>query len=337
MTDRETWLSERRKGIGGSDVAAILGLNPYRTAVDVYNDKLGLVQEDISNKPAVYWGIKLEQEVSSEFQLRTKMKVQRVNHMFHDPEEPWMLANIDRAIINPEIQKNVRVIEDPEKIKAANGRLMTTDIAFEAKTCSSYKRDEWGDSQESEILSGKILTEHEIPLYYETQIQWYCGILHLRGMYLSVLLGGQDYRMYWIPARPDVFEVIKEKCKAFWYENVLKEIPPEPVSLEDVAKLYGKSEPTSIEADELLAVDYGELVRLDSEMKLLKKQSDELKERIGIAMKENEVLTLGGKKVLTYKTQVSSRFDTTTFKAQRPQDYLAFVKKTETRVMRICK
>ena len=40
---REEWLEWRRKGIGGSDVAAIMGISPFRTARDIYYDKLKIV------------------------------------------------------------------------------------------------------------------------------------------------------------------------------------------------------------------------------------------------------------------------------------------------------
>lgn len=238
---RAAWLKGRRTGIGGSDVAAVLGLNPWKTPLDVWNDKLGLSEDKEMSEPA-YWGTVLEDTVAKEFQLRTGKRVQKVSHQFADPETPWAIANIDRAIINPTIAKRVRPLEMTEKEIAKYGnRPITTDIAFEAKTAHAFTADLWGPSQELEIQQNNLRTEHEIPLYYETQIQWYCGILRLRGMYLAVLIGGSDFRMYWIDARPDVFQVIKEKCSAFWNNHVLTKTPPEPINIEDVLKLYGKS------------------------------------------------------------------------------------------------
>lgn len=101
---RAAWLEGRRTGIGGSDVAAVLGLNPWKTPLDVWNDKLGLSEDKGMTEPA-YWGTVLEDTVAKEFQLRTGKKVQKVSHQFADPETPWAIANIDRAIINPEIAK----------------------------------------------------------------------------------------------------------------------------------------------------------------------------------------------------------------------------------------
>ena len=337
---RAAWLEGRRRGIGGSDVAAVLSLNPWKTPLDVWNDKLGLSEEKGMSEPA-YWGTVLEDTVAREFQQRTGMKVQKITHQFADPENDWMIANIDRAIINPEIARKIRPllnVEEIERYADITGveRPINTDIAFEAKTAHAFTADLWGPSQELEIKQNNIKTEHVIPLYYETQIQWYCGILKLRGMYLAVLIGGSDFRMYWIDARPDVFQVIKEKCAAFWNNNVLTKAPPEPINIEDVLKLYGRSNGKSIEAQGDLAINYGEYARLNGEIKELKKQQDAVKARIAIGMKDNEILTLDGKKVLTYKTQTSKRFDSDSFREDHLDDYYDYLKESSTRVMRVC-
>ena len=337
---RAAWLEGRRTGIGGSDVAAVLGLNPWKTPLDVWNDKLGLSEDKGMSEPA-YWGTVLEDTVAREFQQRTGMKVQKVTHQFVDPECDWMIANIDRAIINREIAKKVRPLLDVEEIERyANitgvERPINTDIAFEAKTANAFTADLWGPSQELEIRQNNLRTEHVIPLYYETQIQWYCGILKLRGMYLAVLIGGSDFRMYWIDARPDVSQVIKEKCSAFWNNYVLTKTPPEPINIEDVLKLYGRSNGKAIEAQGDLAINYGEYARLNGEIKELKKQQDAVKAKIAIDMKDNEILTLDGKKVLTYKTQTSKRFDSDSFKQEHLNDYFDYLKESTTRVMRVC-
>lgn len=86
-------------------------------------------------------------------------------------------------------------VEEIERYANITGveRPINTDIAFEAKTANAFTADLWGPSQELEIRQNNLRTEHVIPLYYETQIQWYCGILKLKGMYLAVLIGGSDF------------------------------------------------------------------------------------------------------------------------------------------------
>lgn len=336
---RAEWLEGRRQGIGGSDVAAVLGLSPYKTPLDVWNDKLGL-SEDHEPSEAAYWGTTLEDTVAKEFQKRTGYKVQRVDHQFSDPENAWMICNIDRAIVNPKIAARVRPLKTEKEIQTyaeltGVERPINTDIAFEAKTAGAYLNKLWGPSQELEIQQGNVTTEHVIPLYYETQVQWYCGILKLRGMYLGVLIGGSDYRMYWIESRPDVFEAIKEKCKTFWFENVLKKVPPEPTNIKDVLKLYGKTNGETLEAQGDLVVDVGEYVRVDGQIQELNKQKNALKNKVCCQMKDFEAVSIGGKTVITFKQQKTKRFDIEKFKREHLDLYLAYLKETSTRVMRL--
>ena len=68
---RQEWLQERKKGIGGSDAAAIIGLNPYMTNVDLWEIKTGRKeQEDISNKPCVKYGTEAEGPLRELFKLQ---------------------------------------------------------------------------------------------------------------------------------------------------------------------------------------------------------------------------------------------------------------------------
>ena len=66
--NREEWLNERRSGIGGSDAAAVMGLNPWKSPLDVYLDKTGQLMESPDN-PALYWGRVLEEVVAREYSL----------------------------------------------------------------------------------------------------------------------------------------------------------------------------------------------------------------------------------------------------------------------------
>ena len=130
--------------------------------------------------------------------------------------------------------------------------------------------------------------------------------------------------------------MIKEKCSRFWNENVLKKIPPDPINIDDVLQLYGKSNGKAVEAQGELAIDYGEYARIAGEIKELKKQQDALKTKLAIGMKDNEILTLDGKKVLTYKTQSRKFFDMDSFKEDHLDDFFDYLKESSTRVMRVC-
>lgn len=95
--DREKWLEERKKGLGGSDAAAILGLNPYRTARDVWADKMGLTGE-VEITPAMQRGIVLEPVASDLYVEETGRSVRRQPLKRH-PDYDFILGNVDRQVL----------------------------------------------------------------------------------------------------------------------------------------------------------------------------------------------------------------------------------------------
>ena len=109
---REEWLVVRKQGIGSSDAAAAVGLNPYKSQLELWLEKTGrdtslpkLDPQD-EDSPA-YWGNILEPIVATHYTKRSGHRVRRVNAVLQhpDPKLAWMLANIDREVIGaPEVQ-----------------------------------------------------------------------------------------------------------------------------------------------------------------------------------------------------------------------------------------
>ncbi len=96
--ERNEWLEYRRAGIGGSDAPVIMGVNPWRSPMDLWLEKTGEYTEDIDNE-AMYWGRTLEDIVAREFVKRTGKKVRRRNAILKHKKYSWMLANVDRLIV----------------------------------------------------------------------------------------------------------------------------------------------------------------------------------------------------------------------------------------------
>ena len=107
---RNDWLAVRQSGIGSSDAAAAVGLNPYRSALELWMDKTGrggaLPQVDPNDEMSpMYWGTLLEPIVAAHYTKRTGRKVRRVNAVLQHPDHPWMLANLDREVLgDPSVQ-----------------------------------------------------------------------------------------------------------------------------------------------------------------------------------------------------------------------------------------
>lgn len=99
--EHEQWLQARKKGIGGSDIAAIMGQNPYKTPYELWLEKTGRAESDPDNA-AMYWGRVLEDVVADEFVERTGKKIARRKMVQKD----FVIANVDRVI-----QKESAILE----------------------------------------------------------------------------------------------------------------------------------------------------------------------------------------------------------------------------------
>jgi putative phage-type endonuclease len=107
--DRQQWLEVRRGGIGSSDAAVAVGLNPYKSQLALWMDKTGraIEHEDAAEDMGDprYWGTLLEPYVAAAYQRKTGRRVRKVNAVLQHPTFPFMLANLDREIVgDPDVQ-----------------------------------------------------------------------------------------------------------------------------------------------------------------------------------------------------------------------------------------
>ena len=150
---KEEWRKERKKGIGGSDVGAILGLNEYKSAFDVYYEKIGAKNEKVLTDKArvtMEIGNRLEDLVAEMFQERHP-SIQVINDktMYQHEKYPFMLANTDRILILPDGMKAI----------------------MECKTVTYA--DEWENTDFCKGIKGKC------PLSYEYQGRHYMATLDI--------------------------------------------------------------------------------------------------------------------------------------------------------------
>ena len=312
---RQDWLALRQSGIGGSDIAAIIGVSPYATAYDVYQSKTQPVNEETSEFAC--WGTVLEDTVAREFSKRSGLKIQNVNFLMRHPEHRWAIANIDRAIINPAIKGNVRF---------KDGKL-TTDQIVEIKTASEYVGKNWG-LEESD----------EVPDQYQCQAQWYMGVTDTQVCHMAVLIGGNKYRQYKIERHQDFIDYLFEAAESFWINNVLAGVEPDATTLQNAKDKYPRHNPDTtldVEPD-------SEAAKVFEHYEALKAQEKEVKAALELAqtdlicqIQDNEALAIDGEVVATYKVQTSNRFNSSQFKKDMPELAEKYNKQSESRVMRV--
>lgn len=303
----------RRLGIGGSDVATVLGLNKYQSPYQLWLEKTGRETSDVQSEPA-YWGTTLEDVVAKEFQKRTGLKVQKVNKQLVHPEHDWVRANIDRAVINPEISGNVRL---------KDGKL-TTDQILECKTANAYLAKLWGENDD------------EIPDYYMTQCQWYMGITGAEICHLAVLIGGQDFRTYRILFDQELFDMLFEECRKFWFDHVLADVAPQPTTFDDIAHKWQKHEDgKTLTADSNLLEKINEFKDLKATIKQAEEELDGLKLEICTAFGDCEMIVgHDDKKLMTYKYQERTTIDSKRLKAENPELWQQYATTSGSRVLR---
>ena len=130
-TAYEEWLQNRRKSLGGSDAAAILGLNPYKNNVDLWREKTGrIIPEDIGYKPYVKYGKEAEQYLTSLFSLdfpQYEVKGNDDYTVYHHPQYPFLAGTLDGELTEKETGRK-GILE-----------IKTTNIL------QSMQREKWND------------------------------------------------------------------------------------------------------------------------------------------------------------------------------------------------
>lgn len=283
--DRAAWLAERQAGIGGSDVAAILGLSPWASAVDVYLSKVEPVEDRDLGEPA-YWGNVLEKVVADEYTLRTGRPAWSVNATLRVPSMPWLLANIDRAV--------------GEKADVLDGRLVGADGILECKTASAFKSSDWGRDGDDD----------EVPVHYAAQCMHYLAVTGLDWCDVACLIGGQRFVTKRINRDEDTIAAMIAKVADFWHQHVLARVPPPPTSAADVLRLYPQDDGAAVEAGEQALLAYNQAVALRQQIEALETELEGHTEALKLALGPCAALTLDGKPIVTWKAaKASARTD----------------------------
>lgn len=302
--NHQDFLAARQSGIGGSDIAAILGLSKFKTALDVYHSKTAPAPEPEKPAEHLYWGHALEAPIAARFGEETGYTICRQPEIRRHPQHDWAIANADGLILAREGGEPVGILE--------------------IKTSSAYAAKSWSADD----------AEH-IPVEYFAQVQWYLEIFDLDMAYLAVLIGGSDYRHYRIERDRELAAHLIEQGSRFWHDHVLANIPPAPQTPDDLLKLYPQDSGDSAEADTETLIAYNELTALKAQMKILEGQIAEREDLLKTKIGQHAVMRHNGQKLFSWKTQSSNRFDSKRFQAAHPDLYQQFLKPSETRVLRI--
>ena len=296
---REDWLKYRTRGIGGSDVSVIAGINPFRSAYQLWLEKTGQVepgQEDDIENEYTHFGSLLEPIVRKEFMERTGIKVRQKHMLLQSEEYPFMIADLDGVIS-----------QDGEH------------AIFEAKTASAYRQDVW---------------ENEVPAPYILQVQHYMAVTGMDKTYIAALVGGNHFFHYVVERDNEMIAKIILMEKIFWEENVLGGKEPVPDGSEATTdyfnKKFGNSNGQTIKLPDEALSACEEYERLSKQLKEVEQLKDAAANLLKSYLKEAESGTVGDRKV-TWKQIGKSYVDGKRLKAEKPDIYEDYLKSTSYR------
>ena len=309
---KDEWLMKRKCGIGGSDASSILGLNPYRSSMAVYIDKIdeeirynqednGLKENVVSKNNKTNYkmelGNKLKGFVASEFMLRTGKKVRSINGILRNDKYPFAIANIDRAVVG--------------------------EKAFlECKVTNSFNKKEWSKT---------------VPIHYQIQMNHYMAVTGASHCYVAALIGNEELVIHKLEKDEEMIDEIMKLEEMFWNNCVLGDDFPMPDGSSDYSKtldiLYKNSKQEELilfEAESILE-RYNEVVKL---YKDFEKEKKAIEQYLKLQMQNYEIAYVGDRKI-TWKKQERNTIDTTRLKKEHPEIVAGYMKTTTSRVLKI--
>lgn len=284
LTDEQ--LKIRSKGLGGSDIGAMLGLSPWKSPMDLWAEKTGrVIPDDIGEKDFIIFGNLLEDIVAREFARRLDKKCHRRKKTITHKKYDFMLGNIDRKVVGE-------------------------SAVLEVKTASAWCQQQWGE-----------IGTDDVPLYYLTQGVHYMAVLDVDVCYFAVLIGGNEFRWYEVHRDADIEKSLIEKEAEFW-RLVLSNSPPDPRSFPDVCTLYPKDSGSGIVATDSIFEKLGQYEKLRQEIEQKKTAQEMVKMAICEFMGNAGRLTdRAGSKLATWISHTRSTPSTILLKERYPEIY----------------
>ena len=296
IENREAWLKVRNDSIGGSEAAAIVGMNPWKSEYTLWLEKTGQSQqEDISENECVHFGTILEQVVADEFCRKESKKVRKCG-LFRSNKYPFMTASFDRLLVGE-------------------------DAGLECKTSNAFKREEWD--------------EGEIPPNYYVQCQHYMLVSGLPRWYIACLIGGNHFVSWVVERNDDDIAALEQAEIAFWdkvQRHIMPEVDGSESSTDSLKKMYkgGQAEPVMLPQESM------DLLKRLDELKALKSdidtQTKDIQNKLCAMLGDNEIGIIGegdNERKVTWKT-VNGRvtIDSKKLKKDLPDVFEKYSKKS---------
>jgi putative phage-type endonuclease len=286
--DRGQWLEVRKGGIGSSDAAAAVGLNPYKSQLELWLEKTGRTEtngEEPGMDTPVFWGTLLEPYVAVAYQQKTNRRVRKVNAVLQHPTFNFMLANIDREVVG---SADVQILE--------------------CKTAGEF---------------GSRLWKHGVPEYVQLQVQHQLAVTDKAAADVAVLLCGQKLEIHRIERDDEIIARLTMLESHFW-AYVESDTPPPADGSESAARalrhLYRGNDTTlDFTGNAELGDAFDALADLDEEIAAKEREAERLKQVIQQMMGDASKAVFANGMVTFKRAKDGVRIDTKALVTDHPQ------------------
>lgn len=285
--DRTEWLKYRESGIGSSEVATIVGLNPWETPYQLWRRKVGLdapKQENFAMKAGHY----LEDAVSLFWQDETGQQVIKSSAgdwLIRDDERPYLQVSPDRTYWladMPHSNENKGILE-----------CKTTQMTID---------------------------EDDIPKHWFVQVQYQLGVAGYQHGSLAWLTQGRNFGYKDLAFVPDFFAWLVEEVDKFWVDNIQAKQEPTAANVQDILLKYNRhTDGKIVEVNDEIFAAYQDLKAVKDELSAIEEKKTALEEKIKLGFGDAEAISYDGQTLATWKApKPSNKFDAKAFTAAHP-------------------
>lgn len=258
----------RKHGIGGTDVAAIMGLSPFCTPYELWMIKTGKMEpKSILTDDRVRLRYAHEETIAREYAFRHECKLKRINKTIYHKKFPYMLCHLDRVMIG---RKKI----------------------IECKSSTAFMKQHWGDHGTDQVFP-----------HYIIQVQHQFACSGYKECDVAVLIDIDDYREFPIQRDNDIIKAIEDACDKFWNYHVKENVAPDLTSISDYKLKFPTNNGTYIEVNQEM-LDHIDMLRRVRERQIQEeKLEDEILQKIFDFIGEADGIKQEDKVLATWKAR----------------------------------
>jgi predicted phage-related endonuclease len=315
---------DRSRFLGGSDAAAVMGVSPWLTPVELWKLKTGRAQprpitparQRILERGKRLEPVVLEMVVDKLREQGIEVEIVAKNQRYTDPEHAFLSVEIDFEL---RLSGTVTINEQRWYLdhELVNG---------DCKTVHGFARRKWGEE-----------STEDVPIEYAAQFM--TGLMVAPGQrrlcLVAALIGLDDVAIYWVVRDEETIAAMRSKLVSFWVDCVQADRAPDPFKFSDIKELYPLDNGRTVEATPEVAAKVEQLRRLRIDIRMKKAEEEALALDVGEYLEAFSTLTVGARPVATFKAESRTTLDEDALRRQHPDICALFERTNTTRVLRM--